>query len=198
MYPRHQNLSKLKTEANQTLTVECALIQPDLPLFQSEPTNRMFTVPVKPQLPSQTHNNNEHAVTSLRERLKDLSAHDDADAKKKDVQPQQPSASFKAPKTPKYLDVTTAFFSGPIVRGHEEKTQPEHKFRTPQIPVTHTPTTYPPRGHRKLQQRQQHQTPQQQQPRESESTRGFSIVESPDAQALVRRSTQYKGRQWVP
>lgn len=145
-------------------------------------SRKMYATPVwQPQVAHQKQNDSDQTLTSLRNRLKALSAHDDNDKVQDKQAPQknqdhQPPACFKTPKEPKFLDVTTAFFSGPL---SHTKSQPQKKAATtPQVPLAHG-LIYP--AVRKCREQQ----PRQQQ-RAQSPPHDFNVLESPVAQDLLR------------
>lgn len=138
-------------------------------------------------------------VTSLRARLKALSTSQAAERKKtvvKQVQEQDgnPDQPLQTPVKPKFLDVTTAFFSGPMTVSNPSKALPPRKKAapTPQLPHGRAAACQPRTGgDRELQTRQQQppQQPQHQQPAQS-PPRGFNVADSPTAQDLIGKFAQ--------
>lgn len=135
--------------------------------------------------------NSDDAITSLRHRLKALSANVDVERKTQDDEvqrrerdQQQPSGgSFNLLENPKFLDVTAAFFSRPITI---TKGQPQKKAATPLIHQGRA-APYQHRAGRELQTRQQ-QPQQPQQQRAQSPPRSFNISDSPVARDLVGKS----------
>lgn len=135
--------------------------------------------------------NSDDAVSSLRHRLKALSASDDVEkraqddeAQRRERDQQQLSAgSLNTLEKPKFLDITTAFFRRPTTIA---KDQPQKKAATPLVHQRRG-ATYQHRTGRDLQTRQQ-QPQQPQQQRAQSPPRGFNISDSPLARDLVGKS----------
>lgn len=132
----------------------------------------------QPALAHHVRKESNQPVTSLHDRLKAVSAQAEGEA----AQGQQSPTAFETPKETRFLDVTAAFFSGPISHA---KSQPLKKSVTSQIPRSRVSVPDPMEDREQQQKQQQKQQPQPQQQRAQSPTRSFNDSESPDARDLI-------------